>query len=197
MPDTQPIQNTKNESSKEEPKRSVAGKVSDFLIKVLTEGLGAAFGVAIVVFVGYTVMGVYHQGEASKRFQQQLDGLSTKIEQISTKQETLAHDIFVVKTDGLSSKKELEDGLKERSAKLREEIIESNQVALQLFMEQSVSFDKKDEALPKDVITSPPLIINGPDGPVILNPTSGNTGQKSDALKYRFRQEQQKVQQQW
>jgi len=197
MSDIQLTQNTKNEKDEKEkgPIGKISNFLSNFLIKILTEGLGAAFGVAIVVFVGYTVMGVYHQGEAAKRFEQELDNISIRIEQISSKQESLAHDIFVVKTEGLANKKESEENLEKRSNKLREEIIESNQIALQLFMEQLASSDKNTASTPqKEFPASPPVIIDAPDGPFILNQDLLGIKKETDALKYRLRQEQQKVQ---
>ena len=38
-------------------------KLSSFVFKIIVTGVGSALGIAIVAFVAYTVLGVYHLNE--------------------------------------------------------------------------------------------------------------------------------------
>jgi hypothetical protein len=137
---------------------SEINNVKSWVVTVVTEGLGAAFGVAIVAFVGYTALGVYQIKVANEKFDKRLSIIESKVANIE--KSAALHE------------KEVESKLKERSRDLREEIIKSNQVALDLLMEE---------------------VKSNPPEPTI---NSGDVRSDRDALKYRYREAQEMIQQQ-
>jgi hypothetical protein len=131
-----------------------------WIINIVSEGLGAAFGIAIVGFVAYTVVGVYQIHEK----QSDLDKRYGIIEERQSEIET-----SIAVNEGV-----FKNMLDKRSKELREEIIKSNQVAL-------------DVVLDKDEVED--------DDPPLLSPKPTQSIER-DALKHRFREAQQHIQQQ-
>jgi Fe2+ transport system protein B len=130
-----------------------------WVLRIVTEGLGAAFGIAVVGFVAYTAVGVYQIKQENIEYKKQQ---SIMIEKINTLETNLA-----------LQEQSYKNLLEKRSKELREEIIKSNQVALDLVLDE--------------VETQPPKpSLNLPEPKV-----------QKEALKHRFREAQQMIQQQF
>lgn len=185
MSDTQPTQNTEKEEKlkKETPEANGATKrIGKFFIGILTEGLGSAFGVAIVAFVAYTVVGVYQIQQSSRELQNSMKEINNKIVLISDRQYELEKSFL-----------EIKNSFDERSQKLREEIIQSNQIAMDLLLEQTGVKKSEKNSPVGSVVPSAPKGVRVAESPLLTPEEKLET----DALKYRFRVEQRRIQEKW
>lgn len=183
MSDTQLTQNTKNENPPEKRKRGVAGRVGSFLINVLMEGLGAALGIAIVAFVAFTVMGVYNLQQRIPKMEETLQTLTESVQQMEKRHIEMEQH-----------RAEAREQWEERSRKLREEIIKSGQLAVELMLKE-IQTEKDDEEEASPLPVTPPLLPEAERPRIKAVPPVQQM--EMDALKYRFREEQQRVQEKW
>lgn len=151
--------------------------------------MGAALGVAIVAFVAFTVVGVYNLQKEVPKTQRSLQQLTEAVQQMDLQQNEFERQI-------LAERQQWE----ERSRQLREEIIQSNQVAIDLVIKELRNMEEEtDEETDPSPAPLTPRIIPGEDprrtSPMIEQRAMPQ--REVDALKYRFRQEQQRIQEQW
>jgi uncharacterized protein HemX len=180
MSDTQPTQNIEKEEKPELKEKSVTRRIGSFFIGVFTEGLGSAVGIAIVAFVAYTVVGVYQLQQNNIEMKETIKQLSTSIATVIEKQNEYEKKII---TDNVE--------YNEKNRKLREEMIQSNQLALDMVIK---------EVNPSPVASTPVNTTGAPIDSQKNNPLLdlGNYvyrhDSNTDALKYRFRERQREIQ---